>query len=33
VASGGIDAKIDSVRPPDCKPKCVPRSKTKLNST
>ena len=33
LASGGMDSKIDSVRPPDCKPKCVPRSHTKLNST
>jgi len=33
LVSGGIDIKIDSVRPPDCKPKCVPRSQTKLNST
>lgn len=32
-ASGGMDSKIDSVRPPDCKPKCVPRSHTRLNST
>lgn len=33
LVSGGIDIKIDSVRPPDCKPKCVPRSQTRLNST
>ncbi len=33
LASGGIDIKMDSVRPPDCKPKCVPRSHTRLNST
>ena len=31
--SGGMDSKIDSVRPPDWRPKCVPRSHTKLNST
>ena len=30
---GGIDNKMDSLRPPDCKPKCVPRSQTRLNST
>ena len=33
MASGGMDNKIDSVRPPDCRPKCVPRSHTRLNST
>ena len=33
LARGGIDIRIDSVRPPDCKPKCVPRSQTRLNST
>ena len=22
--SGGMDSRIDSVRPPDCRPKCVP---------
>ncbi len=31
--AGGIDSRIDSVRPPDCRPKCVPRSHTRLNST
>jgi len=25
VPSGGIEARMDSVRPPDCKPKCIPR--------
>ena len=29
----GNDIKIDSVRPPDCKPNKVPRSYTRLNST
>ena len=33
LASGGIDNRIDSVRPPDWRPKCVPRSQTRLNST
>ena len=33
LACGGMDSKIDSVRPPDCRPKCVPRSHTRLNST
>ena len=33
LASGGMESKIDSVRPPDCRPKCVPRSHTRLNST
>jgi len=33
LATGGIDIRIDSVRPPDCKPNSVPRSKTRLNST
>jgi hypothetical protein len=32
-ASGGSDIRMDSVRPPDCKPKEVPRSYTRLNST
>ena len=31
--SGGMDIRMDSVRPPDCRPKCVPRSQTRLNST
>ena len=31
--SGGIDIRIDSVRPPDCRPNSVPRSQTRLNST
>ena len=33
LVSGGIDIRMDSVRPPDWRPKCVPRSQTKLNST
>ena len=33
VAPGGIDIRIDSVRPFDCSPKSVPRSHTRLNST
>ena len=32
-ASGGIDIRIDSVRPPVCNPNKVPRSNTRLNST
>ena len=32
-ASGGIDIRMLSVRPPDCRPKWVPRSQTRLNST
>jgi hypothetical protein len=31
--SGGSDIRMDSVRPPDCRPNEVPRSYTKLNST
>ena len=31
--TGGMDIRIDSVRPPDCRPNRVPRSKTRLNST
>jgi hypothetical protein len=31
--SGGSDIRIDSVRPPDCRPNEVPRSYTRLNST
>ena len=30
---GGMDIRIDSVRPPDCRPNKVPRSNTRLNST
>ncbi len=33
LVSGGIDIRMDSVRPPDWRPKCVPRSQTRLNST
>ena len=33
LANGGMDSRMDSVRPPDCRPKCVPRSQTRLNST
>ena len=37
VGPGGVvdgkDIKMDSVRPPDCKPNKVTRSNTKLNST
>ena len=32
-AIGGIDMRIDSVRPPDWRPNKVPRSYTRLNST
>ena len=30
---GGMDRRMDSLRPPDCRPKWVPRSHTRLNST
>ena len=30
---GGSDMRMDSVRPPDCRPNRVPRSHTRLNST
>lgn len=33
LTSGGSDIRIDSVRPPDCRPNKVPRSQTRLNST
>ena len=33
VTSGGIDIRMLSVRPPDCRPNSVPRSQTRLNST
>ena len=32
-ASGGSDIRMDSARPPVCRPKSVPRSWTRLNST
>ena len=33
VTTGGIDIRMLSVRPPDCRPNRVPRSNTRLNST
>ena len=33
INTGGSDIRIDSVRPPDCRPNSVPRSNTRLNST
>ncbi len=33
LTEGGIDIRIDSVRPPDCRPNNVPRSYIRLNST